>query len=72
VSPREEVVVLGRNAHPKGWLNFDDVVYCRDIKRLNEFIEQYLSERGLVDEERRRTYWALFYRWKEAHGLGGK
>jgi hypothetical protein len=58
------VIVLGRDVHPRGWLNFDDVVYCRDVERFNAFVEQFLSERGLVGEKRRRTYWALFYVWK--------
>lgn len=50
---------------PKGWLNFEDVVHCRDIESFNAFVEQYLSERHLVGENRKRTYWALFYAWKE-------
>ena len=49
----------------KGWLNFDDVVHCHDVASLNAFVEQYLSERGLVGEERTRTYWALVYAWKD-------
>ena len=49
---------------PKRWLNFEDVVHCRDIESFNAFVEQFLSERGLVDESRTRTYWALFYAWK--------
>lgn len=58
------MILLSRDAHPKSWLNFDDVVYCRDVERFNAFVEQYLSERGLVGEERRRTYLALFHAWK--------
>jgi hypothetical protein len=50
----------------KGWLNFDDVAHCRSVESFNAFVEQFLSERGLVGEGRRRTYWALFYRWKES------
>jgi len=54
-----------RHSEPKCWLNFDDVAHCRSIESFNAFVEQFLSERGLVGEDRRRTYWALFYRWKE-------
>jgi hypothetical protein len=54
----------GRHVKPKSWLNFDDAVNCRSVESFNAFAEQYLSERGLVGEERRRTYWALFYAWK--------
>ena len=49
---------------PKCWLKFDDVIRCRDVESFNAFVEQFLSERGLVGENRRRTYWALFYAWK--------
>jgi len=55
-----------RRSEPKSWLNFDDVAHCRDVASLNAFIEQFLSERGLVGEARLRTRWALLYRWKEA------
>jgi hypothetical protein len=54
-----------RRSEPKCWLNFDDVAHCRDVESFNAFVEQFLSERGLVGESRRRTYWALFYAWKE-------
>lgn len=49
---------------PKCWLKFEDVAHCRDVESFNAFVEQFLSERGLVGERRRRTYWALFYAWK--------
>ena len=49
---------------PKSWLKFDDVVHCRSVESFNAFVEQYLSEHGLVGESRKRTYWALFYAWK--------
>jgi hypothetical protein len=51
---------------PKCWLNFDDVVNCRDVESFNAFVEQFLSERRLVDESRRRMYWALFYHWRSS------
>lgn len=51
-------------------LNFDDVKKCRGIEELNKFIRQYLEERGLEGEEKRSTYWALFYAWKEDLGEG--
>lgn len=52
-------------------LKFDDVVKCKDIAELNLFIEQYLAERNIVasSERARRTYWALFYRWKEGSSV---
>jgi len=53
-----------RRGEPKQWLNFDDVAHCRDVASLNAFVEQFLSERGLIGESRRRMYWALFYAWK--------
>jgi len=51
---------------PKCWLKFEDVVHCRDVESFNAFAGQFLSERGLVGESRRRMYWALFYAWKNA------
>lgn len=53
-----------RRPEPKSWLKFEDVVHCRDVESFNVFVEQFLSERGLVGESRTRTYWALFYAWK--------
>jgi hypothetical protein len=53
-----------RRREPKSWLKFEDVVHCRDVESFNAFVEQYLSERGLVGETRKRTYWTLFYAWK--------
>lgn len=67
---RLEAVRLGSGSserdrgEPKCWLNFDDVAHCRNVESFNAFVEQYLSERGLVGEKRTRTYWALFYAWK--------
>jgi len=54
-----------RRREPKNWLNFDDVAHCRDIESLNAFIDQFLSEWGLVGESRTRTYWALLDAWKK-------
>jgi hypothetical protein len=53
-----------RRKEPKSWLKFDDVIHCRDVRSFNAFVDQYLSERGLIGERRERTYWALFYAWK--------
>lgn len=51
-------------------LAFEDVVKCRDVAEFNLFVGQYLAERGLVadgkHEATRKTYWALFYAWKES------
>jgi len=54
-----------RRREPKCWLRFEDVVHCPDVESLNAFTSQFLSERGLVGESRKRTYWALFYAWKD-------
>jgi hypothetical protein len=54
----------GRRSEPKCWLNFRDGAHCRDVESFNAFVEQFLSERGLVGESRKRTYCALFYAWK--------
>jgi hypothetical protein len=65
-----EVVSLSRGrcergrSEPKCWLKFEDVVNCRDVESLNAFINQFLSERGLVGKRRNRTYWALVNAWK--------
>jgi hypothetical protein len=55
-----------RRSEPKCWLNFDDVANCRNVESFYAFVDQFLSERGLVGEARLRTYWALVYRWKES------
>jgi len=51
-------------------MEFDDVVNCKDVAEFNLFVRQYLAERGLVadgkHEATRKTYWALFYAWKES------
>jgi hypothetical protein len=54
-----------RRREPMCWLHFEDVVHCRDVESLNAFVDQFISERGLVGEDRRRTCWALFYAWKK-------
>ena len=51
----------GRLVH----MNFEDVIYCKDIKHLNDFISSYLEEKHLTGKEANQTMWALFYRWKE-------
>ena len=48
-----------RRYEPKCWLKFEDVVHCRDVASFNAFVEQFVSERRLVGEDRRHTYWAL-------------
>jgi len=60
-----------RRKEPKQWLNFDDVAHCRNVESFYAFVEQFLSERGLVGEARRSMYWALFYRWKETISSDG-
>ncbi|MEM3577405.1 MAG: hypothetical protein QXX51_03005 [Candidatus Bathyarchaeia archaeon] len=46
-------------------LEFEDVKKCKNIEEFSKFVQQYLDERKLQGEERRKTYWALFYAWKE-------
>lgn len=46
-------------------LKFEDVLDCVDVAHLNWFAEQYLEERKLEGEAKRKTYWALFYAWKK-------
>jgi len=46
--------------------DFGDVVKCKSIEEFNQFAQEYLGDRNLKEEERRKAYWALFYRWKEA------
>jgi hypothetical protein len=55
-----------RRREPKCWLKFEDVAHCRDVESFNASAMRFLSERGVVGESRRRTYWALFYAWKNA------
>lgn len=45
-------------------LKFEEVVNCIDVAHFNAFVEQYLDERRLKGEARTKTYWALFYAWK--------
>ena len=47
-------------------MEFEDVKKCKTIEELNKFTQKYLDEKGLQGEERRSTYWALFYTWKES------
>jgi len=46
--------------------DFDDVVNCKNVEEFNQFVQEYLSERNLEGEDKKKTYWALFHRWKEA------
>ena len=46
-------------------LRFEDIRKCKTIEELNEFIQKYLDERGLRGEQPKKTYWALFYAWRE-------
>ena len=46
-------------------LRFEDVEKCKDVADLNLFIREYLDERSLEGEDRRSTYWALFYKWRD-------
>lgn len=50
-------------------IEFDDVVKCPDVQALNLFMSKFLDERKLEGEERRKMYWALFYKWKEGEGV---
>jgi hypothetical protein len=43
---------------------FEAVRDCKDIESFNEFARRYLDDRHLWGEDRRRSYWALFYAWK--------
>ena len=47
-------------------LDFEDIAKCKDIADFNDFVKCYLDERNLEGEERRKIYWALFYKWKES------
>jgi len=53
-------------------LNFDDVAKCKDTAEFNKFVKSYLDERNLEGEERKKTHWALFYKWKESSNALGK
>ncbi|MFW6117210.1 MAG: hypothetical protein ACOC6G_01325 [Thermoproteota archaeon] len=46
-------------------LNFDEVTRCRDVGELNDFINQYVKERELEGESKRKHTWALFYTWRQ-------
>jgi len=45
--------------------DFEEVDECKTVEEFNQFVQEYLEERGLEGEARTKTYWALFYRWKE-------
>ena len=45
---------------------FEDVVKCKDVAEFNRFVDEYLEERVLSSVQRHKTFWALFYRWKDA------
>jgi hypothetical protein len=51
-------------------LEFNDVKKCSSVADFNLFVRQYLAEQGLVadgkHEDTRKTYWALFYAWKDS------
>jgi hypothetical protein len=53
-------------------LAFEDVTKCKDVAEVNSFIREYLDERELEGEERRRMYWALFYKLKEVSEVLGR
>ena len=48
-------------------MEFEEVKNCKTIEELNEFIQKYLEEKQLQGEEKRKTYWALFYTWRESN-----
>ena len=45
--------------------NFNDVIRCSDVEALNRFICEYVDERKLEGIEKTKTYWALFYAWRD-------
>jgi len=51
-------------------LKFADVAKCNSVAEFNLFVRQCLTERGLIadgkHEDTRKTYWALFYAWKDS------
>lgn len=51
---------------------FEDVKKCKSMEELNDFIQKYLDGHNLKGENRRKTYWALFYAWKEDTGLANE
>jgi hypothetical protein len=63
-------MTLGKRMDPK--LKFEDVKGCKTVEQLYEFITQYLDEGQLQGQERRKTYWALFYAWKENTSLANE
>ena len=48
-------------------LKFEYVINCKTTEELNKFIQEYLDQEELEGEQRRKTYWALFYTWKESN-----
>ena len=49
--------------------NFNDVIRCSDVESLNRFICEYTDEHKIEGVERIKTYWALFYAWREEMNL---
>ena len=48
-------------------MKFQDVRNCKTTEEFNEFVRKYIDEWNLEGEEKRKTYWALFYEWKESN-----
>lgn len=48
-------------------MEFEEVIEkSQDVKSFHENMEKYFESHNIVDrEEKRKHYWALFYRWKE-------
>jgi hypothetical protein len=45
-------------------LKFEEVKKCSSAQEFNSFTRQYLDERNLKPDDRKKLYWALFYTWK--------
>lgn len=45
---------------------FEDVIKCKDVKELNDFITEYLEQYNLKGIEANKTMWALFYKYGES------
>jgi len=48
-------------------ITFDDVVEkSKNVEEFNANVRKYLKQhKELTKEEKRKHYWALFYKWKE-------
>lgn len=48
-------------------MTFDDVVEkSNNVEKFNVNVRKYLKQhKELTKEEKRKHYWALFYKWKE-------